>query len=63
MAERLTYSVAEVAELLGLGKNSAYDLAASGAFPVLRSGRRLLIPRQAFLRWAAGEGMGDAVNH
>lgn len=55
MAERLTLSVDEIASLLGICRNSAYSLAASGAFPVIRHGRRLLIPRQAFLRWAAGE--------
>jgi len=43
---RATLTVAEAAELLGIGRTLAYELARSGAFPVpvVRLGRRLVVP-------------------
>jgi excisionase family DNA binding protein len=51
------YTVAEVTEKLGLGRLSVYRAIERGdtPFPVVRFGRRLLIPRAAFDRYAAGE--------
>ena len=40
-------SVEEVARLLGIGRGSAYAAARAGQIPVLRVGRRLLVPRAA----------------
>ena len=37
----------DVCQILGIGKNSAYRLARAGVLPVLRVGRRLLVPRRA----------------
>lgn len=60
--ERLTYSVNEVAQLLGLSRSKAYELVASGAIPVVAlPGRRKLIPRatlqrlldQTLVRWSS----------
>ena len=45
--ERLAYTVEEVAELLGIGRSSAYQAVHSGDIPSLRIGRRFLIPKQA----------------
>ena len=44
---RLVYTVAEAAELLGLGRSTAYDLAAQGELPTVRLGRRLMVTRPA----------------
>ena len=44
---RLVYTVTEAAELLGLGRSTAYDLAAQGALPTVRLGRRLMVTRPA----------------
>ena len=41
---RLTYSVKETAELLGLSKNSTYQACLKGEIPSLRIGGRILIP-------------------
>ena len=50
--EKLTYSVAEFATALGIGRNVAYDLVHREGFPVIRVGkRRLIIPRKAALEW------------
>ncbi len=40
----LTISITEAAALLGIGRNQAYQAAARGELPVLRLGRRLLVP-------------------
>ena len=47
--ERLTYTIEESAELLGLGRGTAYRAARAGELPVVRIGRRLLVPRHALL--------------
>ena len=57
----LAMSVEQAAAALGLGRNTCYSLCASGALPVVRLGRRLVIPRQALERLLAGmgtEGLG-----
>ncbi len=42
---RLVYSVAEAAELLGIGRSTAYELVARGDLPVARLGSRIVITR------------------
>lgn len=49
-ADRLTLTVEEAAHLLGISRGLAYELARSGKLPVIRLGRRLLIPRVALER-------------
>lgn len=41
---RLTLSVPEAAELLGIGKGLAYDAARNGEIPTISIGRRLVVP-------------------
>ena len=49
--ERLTYTVSEVAGLLGLSRSKAYELVASGAIPALAiPGRRKLVTRATLWR-------------
>jgi excisionase family DNA binding protein len=43
--ERLTYDIEEVARLLGVGRNQAYESARRGDFPTIRIGKRLLAPK------------------
>ncbi len=47
MGERLTLSVQEAAKALGIGRNLAYDRIKTGEIPVLKIGKRLLVPRAA----------------
>jgi len=49
----LTYSVPEVASMLRINRNTAYELVARGEIPSIRLGRRVLIIRAAFERWLA----------
>ncbi len=48
--ERLTLTVAEAARLLGLSRGAAYAAVKNGQLPVLRIGKRLLVPRRALER-------------
>ena len=40
-------SISEAAKRLGVGRNAAYEAARQGQLPVLRIGRRLLVPKLA----------------
>lgn len=49
---RLTYTVEEVAEMLGLSRSAVYECIARGEIPAKRVGRRLVVVRtvlEAFL--------------
>ena len=45
--EKLTLTVDETAKCLGIGRNSAYEAIARGEIPVIRVGKRLLVPKAA----------------
>jgi excisionase family DNA binding protein len=47
--DRLVYSVSEAACLLGISRAFAYELASRGELPVLRLGRRMVIPKVCLL--------------
>ena len=48
--DRATLTVEEAAELLGVGRSSAYEAARRGDLPAVRLGRRLVVPVPALLR-------------
>ena len=52
-----TYSVAEAAERLGIGRDLAYDLIRQNSFPVatIRLGRRVVVVRSALDRLLSGQ--------
>lgn len=45
--DKLTYTVEEAGSILGLSRPSAYAAVAANQIPVLRIGRRLLVPKAA----------------
>ena len=45
--EKLTLAVDETAKCLGIGRNSAYEAIARGEIPVVKVGKRLLVPKAA----------------
>jgi excisionase family DNA binding protein len=51
--ERLVYTVAEAGELLGISRAFAYELVARDELPVIRLGRRRLVPKVALLAFVA----------
>lgn len=50
MGEKLTLSVEEAAKALGIGRNLCYDRVKTGEIPVIKVGKRLLVPRAALER-------------
>lgn len=53
--ESLTYTVDQVAALLGIARGVAYESVRNGEIPATRVGRRWLIPRKRFHAWLDGE--------
>ena len=53
--DRLVLTIAEAAEVLGVSRAFAYELAARDEIPVLRLGRRRLVPRKALLQMVGEE--------
>lgn len=50
----LTYSVDEVAKLLGCSRSVTYDGVRRGEIPAVRMGRRWFVPRDRFHAWLNG---------
>lgn len=48
---RLCYTVQEMAHVLGIGKNKAYELVNRQDFPSVRLDGRIIIPVEALNRW------------
>lgn len=48
--ERLCFSVPEASRMLGISRGLGYELARCGKLPVIRFGRRLLVPKAALER-------------
>ena len=40
-----------VAKVLGIAPSSAYELMHEKEFPALRIGNRIVVPKEAFIRW------------
>ena len=55
----MTTSVGEAAQLLGIGRNQAYEAASRGEIPTIRIGKRILVPKAALQRLLDGE-LSDA---
>ena len=57
--EKLTYSVKEASRLLGVSSNHLYEMARQKQIPVLKLGKRLLIPRKALNEFLESAGIGN----
>lgn len=49
--EKRTYTVPEIQDILGIGKNSAYSLVKSGAFRTVRIGGCIRVSKKSFDKW------------
>ena len=60
-SEKLTLTVSETAQMLGLSRNSTYQGVLTGEIPHLKVGKRILIPRAALekLLAEASDKAGD----
>ena len=64
MEERATLTVGECAKILGIGRQLAYDKVKTGEIPVIKIGRRLLVPRRALEKLLADpKPLNQANNH
>lgn len=57
-----TYTVNDIAAILGIGRASAYKLANSGAFKTIRIGNMIRISRKSFEDWLTAEGLDDEID-
>lgn len=55
LVTRQTYSVDEVAALLGIGRNSAYEAVRRGDFPSIKVGNRIVVPKGPIDRMLRGD--------
>ena len=49
--ERRTYTVEEIAQILGIGRTSAYFLVKEGHFKIVRIGNAIRISKRSFDEW------------
>ena len=49
--EKLTYSVQEAAEAVGISTSRMYQLVKTTGFPVVQIGRRLRVSKKGLERW------------
>lgn len=54
-SEPLTMTVDEAAQKLGISRNTAYACARSGQLPIIRLGKRMLVPRVALDAMVRGD--------
>lgn len=54
-----TYTVNDIASILGIDRASAYKLANSGLFKTIRIGNMIRISRKSFEDWLKAEGLDD----
>ena len=54
--ERLALSPVEMAEALGISRSKAYELINTPGFPIVRLGKRVVIPVQGLNEWMANGG-------
>ena len=50
----LTLRVEDLMPILGIGRNTAYELVRSGKVRSIRSGRQLRIPKDALIEYLSG---------
>ena len=51
LPDKRTYTVEEVAHILGIGRTSAYTLVKEGHFKIVRIGNAILISKRSFDEW------------
>lgn len=49
--ERRTYTVDDIAQILGIGRTSAYILVKEGHFKIVRIGNAICISKRSFDEW------------
>ena len=60
LRERETITVEEAARVLGIGRSAAYEAVHRGDIPIIRIGRRIVVPVRALTRILEGPTNGRA---
>ncbi len=60
--EKLLLRVPEAAELASVGRTKAYELIASGAWPVVRVGSAVRVPLAGLRAWVEAQTAGVSAN-
>ena len=47
----LIMTVDHISQVMGISRVGAYELTKTEGFPVIRVGRRITIPKSAFIKW------------
>ncbi len=54
---KLTYTVEEMGEAIGVSRVKAYELANSKDFPKIRLGKRIVIPIESLNKWLENQAI------
>ena len=57
LPDKRTYTVEEVAHILGIGRTSAYILVKEGHFKIVRIGNAIRISKRSFDEWLDSPGI------
>ena len=60
--EKLLLRVAEAAEIASVGRTKAYELIASGAWPVVRVGSAVRVPLAGLRAWVEAQTEGTSMS-
>lgn len=55
LTEKLVLDVEELGSHLGIGRELAYELVKKPGFPVIRVGKRILVPYEPLKQWLVTE--------
>ncbi len=53
--ERVMIGVTEVMQMMGVGRDRAYEIIKRKEFPSIQVGRRYLVHKEVFEKWLKGE--------
>ncbi len=56
---RRTYLVEEIADILGIGRSSAYELVRQGHFKIVRIGTAIRISKKSFDEWLDSQNISS----
>lgn len=57
--ERRIYLVEEIAQILGIGRSSAYELVKEGHFKIVRIGTAIRISKKSFDEWLDSQNISS----
>ena len=60
---KLCYTIPEAAALLGFSRNFGYELARRGEIPIIRFGKRMLVPKVLFEKMLGQYQESEGVNN